>query len=83
MYAIVQINHSVSLNRPWGVGAEWCRNIYLSIITGGGVGTKTHEVDDVFPPDDLWFGSDIYSKCTVLYIICIKNFLMIGYVICM
>ena len=34
------------------------------------VGTETCEVDTVFPPDDLWFGSDIYTNVQ-FYIICI------------
>ena len=28
----------------------------LPVITGRGVGTETCEVDNVLPPDDLWFG---------------------------
>ena len=26
-----------------------------------------YEVDNVFPPDDLWFGSDTYTYCAGLY----------------
>ena len=33
------------------------------VITGLGVGTKTCEVDNVFPPNDLWFGLDTYTGC--------------------
>ena len=40
---------------------------YLSIplITGRGIGTKTR--GDVFTPDDLWFGSDTYMNCALIY----------------
>ena len=33
-----------------------------------GIGTDTCRVDDVFPPDDLRFGSDTYTKCALIYI---------------
>ena len=29
--------------------------------------TEICEVDDVFPPNGLWFGSDTYTNCAVTY----------------
>ena len=37
----------------------------LPIITSRGIGTDTCEVDNVFPPDDFWFGADTYINYTV------------------
>ena len=38
----------------------WCWHT-LSILfdTGWRIGTKTCKLDNVFSPDDIWFGSDI------------------------
>ena len=38
------------------------------------VGTETCEVDNVFPPEELWFGSNTYMNCVncAVYIICIQ-----------
>ena len=49
----------------------WCRLICPPIITGRGVGVETCEVDNVFPPDDFWFGSDTYTNCAFC-MICIS-----------
>ena len=35
--------------------------------TGRGLGTETCEADDMFPPDDLWFDSDINLNCACVY----------------
>ena len=48
---------------------------------GKGIGTETCEVDNVFLTDDLWFGSDTYTNCAVLYKLYL-DVLMMGYVIC-
>ena len=46
-----------------------------TISTGRGIGTETNGIDNVFPPDDLWFGlntqMDFYNCiyiCMYLYI---------------
>ena len=35
-------------------------------MTGRVIGIGTYEVDSVFPPDDLWFGSDTNTNSEVL-----------------
>ena len=45
------------------------------------IGTKTCEVDNVFSPDDLWFGSNTYTNWAVLYNLYL-DVKMMGYVIC-
>ena len=49
----------------------WCRLICPPIITGRGVGVETCVVDNVFPPDDFWFGLDTYTN-GAFCIICIS-----------
>ena len=44
-------------------------------------GAETCEMDNVFPPDDLWFGSDTYTKRTFFYNLHIDVY-MTGHVIC-
>ena len=47
---------------------KWKQLSYIS-NTSRGIGTETCWMDYVFPPDDLWFGSDNKNcTCTVLYI---------------
>ena len=38
------------------------RHICLPIIPGRGVDTETCRVDDVFAPNDIWFGSGTYPN---------------------
>ena len=38
----------------------------MEIITTR-IGFETCEVDNVFSPDDLWFGSEANTKCAVIY----------------
>ena len=41
---------------------------YLSVFNADrGIGTETYEVDNVFHPDDLWFGSDTNTNCAVIH----------------
>ena len=42
-------------------------SLSMPIITGRGVGTGTGKMDTVFPPGDLWFGSDTSTNYAVLY----------------
>ena len=56
-------------------------HVYLPIVTGRGVGTETCEVDNVFTPDDLWFGSHTYTNGAVLHNL-YSDVEMMGYVIC-
>ena len=42
-------------------------SLHVPYLHGVGVGTETWEVDNVFAPDDLWFGSISYTNCAVLY----------------
>ena len=38
----------------------------VSIITDLRISTETCEMDNVFPPDDLWLCSDTNTVCSVL-----------------
>ena len=71
MYTIVQIDRWVSLTRPRGVGADqvpWYIGIFRwSLSTGRGIGIETCEVDNMFPIDNLCFGSDTNTNCAVVY----------------
>ena len=42
---------------------------YWSVLfnPGRGIGTKTCAVEDVIPPDDLWFGTNTYSNYALIY----------------
>ena len=42
-------------------------NLITLLNTGRGIGIETCEVNVVFPPDDIWFGSDTITKCAVIY----------------
>ena len=39
----------------------------VQLNTGREIGTETCGVDDVFPPDDLWFGSDTNTTSAFRY----------------
>ena len=41
-------------------------HLKVPFSTGRGIGSKSG-VGDVFPPDDLWFSSDTYANCILIY----------------
>ena len=40
---------------------------HVLLNTGRGIGTETYRLDIVFPPDDLWFGSDTEHKHIITF----------------
>ena len=41
------------------------------LITGREIDTETCEVDNVFPPDDIWFTSDNNTNSVIIYNFCL------------
>ena len=51
---------------PW-----YQHTLSISLDTARGIGTKTGWVNFVFPPGDLWIGSNANPNCADIYDLCL------------
>ena len=75
------VNCKVPLARPCSMEGSSLIVMVLShlsapLITGRGIGTETFGVGDVFSPDDVWFASDTYTNCALIYDLHLEVWLM-------
>ena len=56
-------------------------HLSVPLITSRWIGTETCRVSDVIPADYLWFGSDTYTICVLIYNLHLNVWLM-GCAIC-